>query len=585
MQLFAFALLALWLGVLFRTMAIVAEEFLSPNLRTIAHTLGMSETLAGVTLFAFGNGSSDLFSTFAAMTSHNGSLAIGELLGAASFIEAVVIGSVAIIHPFSVPRMSFARDVGFFAVAATMTIVFVADGELQAWECGSLVGYYVFYVVFVVSWHWYMSRRQNDTVSLDPESNSCPGDDEMAHETTALLQRDSAWSHQDQLSSTLDDAVHPEDQAITRPDSDAAVGKDKDRDQSGGISSKSSRWKSIWGKFAGGLMLPMCYILLLTIPSWESHPDIIEVEHSTEVFIEDQIRAPEQDAVVAGASTAMSQDGDDMETISLGAVDIPPKSPTIVDPPKSPTIVELPAGSHEECSRMLVCIQLVLGPLFLATLIWANFSNNFNWQDLFRYFLPSIFFSFVCLAVLLRTTSSSLPPNSRGPLCLFGFILSVAWISMIASELVGVLVAFGVILDVSDALLGLTVFAVGNSSNDLIANTSVARRGLPVMAMSASLGGPMLNILLGIGIGGLFTIFKDMPKGSPGFLIPRGSYALDVSATLLISGATLLTVLTGLLFVVPFNNWRMDKRVGWGLIALWSTSIITNVALTLTGTV
>lgn len=557
-------------------MAIVAEEFLSPNLRTIAHTLGMSETLAGVTLFAFGNGSSDLFSTFAAMTSHNGSLAIGELLGAASFIEAVVIGSVAIIHPFSVPKMSFSRDVGFFAIAAVMTIAFVADGELQAWECGSLVAYYVFYVVFVVSWHWYMSRRQNDTVPLDTESNGCLGNDEVAHETTALLQRDSAWSHQDQLSSTLDDAIHPQDQAITSPDGDGAIGKLKDRDQSGDSSSKSSRWKSIWGKFAGGLMLPMCYILLLTIPSWESHPDIMEVEHSTGVFIEDQIRAPEQDAVVAGASTAMSYDRDDMESNTLGAVDIPPKSSARV---------ELSDGSHEECSRMLVCIQLVLGPLFLAALVWANFSNAFNWKDLYRYFLPSISFSLVCLGVLLRTTSSSLPPASRGPLCLLGFILSVAWISMIASELVGVLVAFGVILNVSDALLGLTVFAVGNSSNDLIANTSVARRGLPVMAMSASLGSPMLNILLGIGIGGLFTIFKDMPKGSPGFLIPRGSYAIDVSATLLISGATLLVVLAGLLFVVPFNNWRMDKRVGWGLISLWSTSVIINVALNFTGTV
>jgi sodium/potassium/calcium exchanger 6 len=47
----------------------------------------LSETTAGVTFLAFGNGSPDVFSTFSAMNQGTFSLAIGELLGAATFSE------------------------------------------------------------------------------------------------------------------------------------------------------------------------------------------------------------------------------------------------------------------------------------------------------------------------------------------------------------------------------------------------------------------------------------------------------------------------------------------------------------------
>ena len=47
----------------------------------------------------FGNGSPDVFSTFSAMRANSGSLAIGDLLGAASFIFSCVVGLMCIIKP------------------------------------------------------------------------------------------------------------------------------------------------------------------------------------------------------------------------------------------------------------------------------------------------------------------------------------------------------------------------------------------------------------------------------------------------------------------------------------------------------
>lgn len=113
-----------------------------------------------MTFLAFGNGSPDVFSTFAAMKINSGSLAVGELIGAASFITAVVAGSMAIVHPFKVGRKSFVRDVSFFIIAVLFGIFFLADGKIEMWECLVMVIFYIFYVCFVVVWHWMSQAKK-----------------------------------------------------------------------------------------------------------------------------------------------------------------------------------------------------------------------------------------------------------------------------------------------------------------------------------------------------------------------------------------------------------------------------------------
>ncbi len=155
----AFVLLVAWLGLLFTTIGIAASDFFSVNLGSIASILGLSESLAGVTFLAFGNGSPDVFSTFAAMGSNSGSMAVGELIGAASFITCVVAGSMALVREFRVSRRTFVRDICFFIAAVAFAIWLLADGQLLLWECCAMIGFYVFYVLTVVGWHWVSTRR------------------------------------------------------------------------------------------------------------------------------------------------------------------------------------------------------------------------------------------------------------------------------------------------------------------------------------------------------------------------------------------------------------------------------------------
>ena len=157
---FVFAGLIIWLVFLFSTLGISASDFFCPNLGTLSQILGLDENVAGVTFLAFGNGSPDVFATFSAMRSNSGGLAIGELLGAASFVTSCVVGSMCIIKPFKVDRGPFLRDVGFFTAAVVLLLAVLWDNRIEGWEAAMLVVMYLVYVAVVIIGSWYERRRE-----------------------------------------------------------------------------------------------------------------------------------------------------------------------------------------------------------------------------------------------------------------------------------------------------------------------------------------------------------------------------------------------------------------------------------------
>lgn len=890
----AFVILVVWIGLLFSTIGIAASDFLCINLSTISSILGMSESLAGVTFLAFGNGSPDVFSTFAAMRSHSGSLAVGELIGAASFITAVVAGSMALVQPFKVARKSFFRDVGFFVVAACFSMVFLADGKLHTWECACMVGFYLFYVMFVVTWHWWLTRRRRRrlreaaarlhhhiprTQELDVQEEE---DDEEAPagESTGLLQVISeddfaglerntpAWKEQDefddddeqrgrylaelrsnmrvsrpargerrntitpirpslvgalefrsvlhslekrsmhappinlrrysddpstvpgQVDGQASDAAHvrsvsqhqvdqsglrapynisgrgravsandaaglklqklglrgedatsesgikisfpllesqsqasitsglspvfgsprlfvsppassqpsrdhsqepppmrlsdrlaPPGTSFHRPDyfeqhHDTSPSSPLSPNTNGmpdipriamphppsprsppshefpaytdiptrltpatsrppsirlpppSLSPESShhlpyaaegyedddgselrlfkwwpyrylpppqvlactlfptiyswRGKSIWDKLLGIVTVPSVFLLTITLP-------VVETDEKEEPLeARSGLLTPrEGPRSRAGSLAQLLLDSPELAVRQRDALSHPHKQSSLQV--NSDHLLNNPdddSSKPKEWNRWLVCLQLFTAPLFTVMIFWANLDDDHDMKSLLWFILCSLLFSLSCLFVLLATTTPDHPPKYRSLLCFLGFAVAIAWISTIANEVVGVLKAFGVILGISDAILGLTIFAVGNSLGDLVADITVAKLGFPVMALSACFGGPMLNILLGIGVSGLYITIRHGAKAHhkhPTRPIHYKPYEIEVSTTLLISGITLLVTLVGLLVVVPLNGWKMDRKIGWGLICLWSLSTLGNVIVEVLG--
>ncbi|KHE81938.1 hypothetical protein GE21DRAFT_2458, partial [Neurospora crassa] len=987
----AFAVLTAWLGLLFTTIGIAASDFFSINLSTISSVLGLSENLAGVTFLALGNGSPDVFSTFAAMSSNSGSMAVGELIGAAGFITAVVAGSMALVREFKVQKRTFVRDIVYFIVSISFTMMFLLDQELHLWEANAMVGCYIFYVILVFAWQWFTDRRRKrkqgeaaarahfygstpePSGELEPYRDQ-PEDDEAAsgHHRPRTAQTDiSALEHgprievdghgiastpseeeedehrdlqvaaemtssmrvnrprwgrsnstitpirpslvgalefrsilssiqkernqhsgyvrghrrgnsdyfsnqpslplirEDQLyrgrqytldtlptlstirsgrdralssghsplnldslglpafrsgsetghtSPALTPGPRPNESPNLRPDTRGSSttrtvdGRLAPPLDTGGVNqgllqhqwrkttprtmglhlqipdstASSNRasptlspfpmfsesptaltpqqlpesafvfptpserrrssiaifggyeeeeeplkywpysilppphiffgtlfptlqgWseKSWWDKFVSLISAPSVFVLAITLPVVEteserddddevsgpaessainliqSHGQLghmavpVSLESSAHIRPETEwqefrrrtrsasnrspmrsplARSPLHSPLTASPSyvtlasprTRLTSEARAHTNgyTNLGAqvqqaMKLNPHQryghsrhgshPTIVEEDElgaaaGPTTL---ANNHnhnhnhnpnpnpnsgndndndndndnvtengtendekaaqEGWSRWLISLQLFTGPLFVVFIYWANTIDELPspGRTLLKMTLYSLIFSLTCLGILLLTTRADKKPKYHFLLCFLGFVISIAWISTIANEVVGILKAFGVILGISEAILGLTIFAVGNSLGDLVADVTVARLGWPVMALAACFGGPMLNILLGIGLGGAWMIVSSANKRHakhPELPFRYKPYKLQVGGTLMISAITVLVTLVSLLILVPSNGWVMNKRIGWTLIGIWTLGTVFNLVVETTG--
>ena len=130
-----------------------------------------------------------------------------------------------------------------------------------------------------------------------------------------------------------------------------------------------------------------------------------------------------------------------------------------------------------------------------------------------------------------------------------------------ADELVALLTSFGDILRIPNAILGLTVLAIGNSLGDWAADTAVAKNGFPNMAMSACYGGPLFNLCIGM-TGGLYNAITAQKKTF--IVIPKSELPIElfISAGMCVGGLVLTSVLA---FVCGFRlpPWVGKVCIGW----------------------
>lgn len=109
----------------------------------------------------------------------------------------------------------------------------------------------------------------------------------------------------------------------------------------------------------------------------------------------------------------------------------------------------------------------------------------------------------IVLGIALRgSTKVSRPPTGWLALAFLfvAFALSIVWIWFTADILIDILNLFGILSGINPSLLGLTILAWGNSSGDLMANLSIAKKGFSEMAMTGCYAGPLFNALIGLGL-------------------------------------------------------------------------------------
>lgn len=147
------------------------------------------------------------------------------------------------------------------------------------------------------------------------------------------------------------------------------------------------------------------------------------------------------------------------------------------------------------------------------------------------------------------------------------FIASTLWIAIFSYLMVWMVTIISYTLGIPDYIMGITFLAAGTSVPDCMASLIVARQGMGDMAVSNSIGSNIFDILLGLGFPwALRTLVVD--HGSAIFINNKGL----VYSVILLLASVFLTVLS-----VHLNGWKLDRKLGLGLLLLYSIFLLCSI--------
>jgi len=140
---------------------------------------------------------------------------------------------------------------------------------------------------------------------------------------------------------------------------------------------------------------------------------------------------------------------------------------------------------------------------------------------------------------------------------LINFFISISFIGGLSWVLVESAVMISHVLHIPQAIIALTVLAIGTSIPDLMSSIIVARQGRGGMAISNALGSNIFDILIGLGIPWMVILFlTDGP--------------LIVGKENLISSVILLFASVVVVFIILLiRKWRLGKFSGILLISVY----------------
>ncbi|XP_059921640.1 mitochondrial sodium/calcium exchanger protein [Gadus macrocephalus] len=224
--------------------------------------------------------------------------------------------------------------------------------------------------------------------------------------------------------------------------------------------------------------------------------------------------------------------------------------------------------------RPLNCLHLVTAPLVCVLTFQSGAYGTYLIQGQLPVWLLALLPGVLLAAIMYCTTANDRPPPYHSLLALLGFVVSAVLISAVASEVVSLMHMLGVVLSLSNTVLGLTVLAWGNSIGDCFADITIARQGYPRMAISACFGGIIFNMLFGVGLGCLVRIFQTHNAVQ---LEPAGLL------TWVLAGSLGLSLVLSFV-IVPLCRFHLSRAYGMFLL-LFYAAFLTVALLTEFGTI
>ena len=535
--------------------------------------LKLSQNVAGVTFLALGNGSPDIFSCIAALSSGNLEttfLAFGAMFGAGLFVNTVVIGAVTISQDgYDLARRPFFRDCIFYLAAIYWTWYNCYKKSLDLYTGIGYIVLYAAYVALVIMGRFVFQRyiKTPLVVSVDPGTVV----DETYAENTRSLTRDNRESLP---------IVDSDEEAPAHGAQPGQGGRDLED-----FVMNNDEWAEVPGvkkaAFTRALAVAQTLPHMIAAPApragtIQKTPDddqdtpLLRHDVSFSSPLQRHNSLYDYPSYTAGATKQMLRNLahglnplhlEDWEDFSL--------KDKIID------VISVPANAIFKISipvmdltapllgwnKALSSLQLLTCPVVASLLLQLAGSTVGGVP------VPGIAACvglLLMVLVLMTSAQGETPRYYKSLYTLIGFLMSIVWIYTIANEIVSLLAAFGHMFLINGAILGLTVLSWANSVGDLVSDVAMAKQGYPQMAVSACIGGPCLNMLLGIGLASTLSIIQS--GGKP--------LTLKLSGSLIISSAFLMATICSHLVAVPLMNFKVKRWYGFYVFGLYACFLL-----------
>ena len=246
----------------------------------------------------------------------------------------------------------------------------------------------------------------------------------------------------------------------------------------------------------------------------------------------------------------------------------------------------IPMSSEEDWDKTraiilppLICISFMYLFGDFNDLTDPNASDDDKQGDLKMLYISLIVGACSLVASLLiycYTTKTTTNNYVLLPFAIIAFVQSIAWINFASNSIVDLLKLFGFITRMPQSLLSLTVLAWGNCLGDMTADVVMTKKGFGEMAVTATVAGPIFNVLIGQGVSNLFALLanKDFPLTEVyvSFTLKNDDGSFDQQAML----PLVLLAMSVIFSIVILVNAIMNKfKVGFRLAIM---SVIVYVA-------
>lgn len=150
------------------------------------------------------------------------------------------------------------------------------------------------------------------------------------------------------------------------------------------------------------------------------------------------------------------------------------------------------------------------------------------------------------------------------------FIMCIVWIAGLSFFMVWWAELLGNVIGIPPTIMGLTLLAGGTSIPDAMSSIAVAKRGKGDMAVSSSLGSNVFDILIGL----------PLPWILYTGVVTLGTETVPIySSNLTILILTLFIMVSLVITLVHWANWKLTVNLGWAMMALYFMFLAQSILL------